>query len=189
MQPNVLDGKMGQELAKTLQPNETVLAATQTQGSALVATDQRVIIIKSGAALGQLFGGGSTASYYYPQITSVDIHRQVMSGYVEITGGGVAGAKKYATAKDLNSASNTYVYSKIGGLEAKTQQVVSVIREQMALAHAPRPAVAPAAPVAQVNQPALDIPEQIQKLASLRDAGILSADEFEAKKAELLARM
>jgi len=34
-----------------------------------------------------------------------------------------------------------------------------------------------------------DIPEQITKLASLRDAGILTNEEFEAKKAELLARM
>ncbi len=33
------------------------------------------------------------------------------------------------------------------------------------------------------------IPEQIRQLAELRDAGILTAAEFEAKKAELLARM
>jgi len=40
-------------------------------------------------------------------------------------------------------------------------------------------------------QPAktFDIPEQIKKLASLKDAGILTADEFNSKKAELLARM
>ena len=34
-----------------------------------------------------------------------------------------------------------------------------------------------------------DIPEQITKLAQLVDSGILSQDEFQAKKAELLARM
>lgn len=37
--------------------------------------------------------------------------------------------------------------------------------------------------------PAVDIPEQLRKLAELRDAGVLTAEEFEAKKAELLARM
>ncbi len=38
--------------------------------------------------------------------------------------------------------------------------------------------------------PALpDIPDQLRKLAELRDAGILTNEEFEAKKAELLARM
>jgi hypothetical protein len=34
-----------------------------------------------------------------------------------------------------------------------------------------------------------DIPEQIRQLAGLRDAGIISGTEFEAKKSELLARM
>jgi hypothetical protein len=35
----------------------------------------------------------------------------------------------------------------------------------------------------------INIPEQIQALAQLRDQGILSGDEFEAKKADLLSRM
>ena len=39
---------------------------------------------------------------------------------------------------------------------------------------------------AQAAQP--DVAEQLTKLASLRDAGILTEDEFSAKKAELLAR-
>ena len=34
-----------------------------------------------------------------------------------------------------------------------------------------------------------DIPAQIQKLASLMDAGILTEDEFNKKKTELLAKM
>ncbi len=37
--------------------------------------------------------------------------------------------------------------------------------------------------------PAASIPEQIQQLAALRDQGHISAEEFEAKKAELLERM
>jgi hypothetical protein len=35
----------------------------------------------------------------------------------------------------------------------------------------------------------LSIPEQIKKIAELRDMGILSPEEFEAKKKELLSRM
>jgi uncharacterized membrane protein YdbT with pleckstrin-like domain len=38
-------------------------------------------------------------------------------------------------------------------------------------------------------RPAPSVPEQIAALADLRDRGIISAEEFEAKKAELLARM
>ena len=36
---------------------------------------------------------------------------------------------------------------------------------------------------------ASDIPEQLLKLAGLRDTGIITPDEFEAKKIELLARL
>jgi Short C-terminal domain len=36
---------------------------------------------------------------------------------------------------------------------------------------------------------AMDIPDQIRKLGELRDSGMVTPEEFEAKKAELLARM
>lgn len=49
-------------------------------------------------------------------------------------------------------------------------------------ASAPAPAVAPAAPQ-------VDVAAQLQQLASLRDAGVLTEEEFAAKKAELLERM
>jgi Bacterial PH domain/Short C-terminal domain len=53
---------------------------------------------------------------------------------------------------------------------------------------APKPAAAPqAVPQAAADGP--DIPDQIRKLGELRDAGVLTAEEFEGKKAELLSRM
>ena len=39
------------------------------------------------------------------------------------------------------------------------------------------------------QQPTLSIPEQIKQLAELRDQGILSQEEFQAKKNDLLSRM
>lgn len=56
--------------------------------------------------------------------------------------------------------------------------VVNYVRENMGEKAAPT-----AAPVAD------DIPTQIQKLASLKEAGILTEEEFATKKAELLAKM
>src|SRR3954452_4241828 len=53
------------------------------------------------------------------------------------------------------------------------------VERRIAEAHAP--ALAPAGE--------LDVAEQIRKLASLRDEGLLSSEEFEAKKADLLSRM
>jgi uncharacterized membrane protein YdbT with pleckstrin-like domain len=46
-----------------------------------------------------------------------------------------------------------------------------------------------AAPVAPTPSPERSIPEQIQQLADLRDRGVISPAEFEAKKAQLLERM
>lgn len=39
------------------------------------------------------------------------------------------------------------------------------------------------------GQPNQDLPDQIRKLAELRDAGIITAEEFEAKKRDLLDKM
>jgi hypothetical protein len=49
---------------------------------------------------------------------------------------------------------------------------------------APEPVVQP--PPA---ERAMDVVEQIRQLGELRDAGLLTQEEFEAKKAELLSRM
>ncbi len=39
-------------------------------------------------------------------------------------------------------------------------------------------------------QPApIDVPDQIRKLGALRDAGLVTPEEFEAKEADLLARL
>lgn len=42
---------------------------------------------------------------------------------------------------------------------------------------------------APASEAAADIPTQLRQLADLRDSGVISPDEFAAKKAELLARM
>lgn len=59
-------------------------------------------------------------------------------------------------------------------------------------AAAPAPAVAPppaAAPAPDAAPPAADVPAymaELEQLASLRDAGILTDEEFEAKKRKIL---
>jgi hypothetical protein len=45
------------------------------------------------------------------------------------------------------------------------------------------------APMITTTAPPLDIPDQIAKLAALRDSGVLSEEEFAAKKSELLKRL
>lgn len=59
-------------------------------------------------------------------------------------------------------------------------------RKRAAWGNAPHGALAtPAAPAA----PSANVPEQIAQLAELRDKGVITAAEFETKKAQLLERM
>ena len=46
-----------------------------------------------------------------------------------------------------------------------------------------------AAPMLPQQPPALDIPEQIEKLGKLKEHGLLTEDEFQSKKQELLSRL
>jgi secreted protein with Ig-like and vWFA domain len=55
------------------------------------------------------------------------------------------------------------------------------IEQAIAARHSPVPAAAPA--------PAPTVLDQIAQLAGLRDAGVLTAEEFDVKKAELLSRL
>jgi hypothetical protein len=65
-------------------------------------------------------------------------------------------------------------------LEAAGNAVLGVIKDatpiQVSIANPPLP-------------PAADIPDQIKKLADLHAAGVLTDEEFAAKKADLLDRM
>ncbi len=60
--------------------------------------------------------------------------------------------------------------------------IVQKIRKMMDLAKKPQVLVQSAAPT-------VDIADQIEKLASLKDKGILSEEEFERKKKELLEKL
>ena len=46
-----------------------------------------------------------------------------------------------------------------------------------------------ASPTAKPDADGADVVEQIRKLGELRDAGLLTADKFEAKKIDLLSRL
>jgi hypothetical protein len=58
---------------------------------------------------------------------------------------------------------------------------VALVKKEMTAAHA-TPAAAPAAD-------APDVADQIRKLAQLKEDGLVMEEEFETKRAELLAKM
>lgn len=107
-------------------------------------------------------GGYEMSDHVYSMLTSVDYKKGMMTGNV-----------------NLSASGDHYHISLVP--KDDVERVAQCIRSQMAevRAHISQPAGA--------AEPS--IVEQIQQLASLRDQAILSNEEFEAKKAELLARM
>lgn len=71
-------------------------------------------------------------------------------------------------------------------MDALTKLMLGATTRPAAAAAAAAP---PATVAAATSDPKPDIAAQLQQLASLRDAGVLTEDEFAAKKAELLARL
>ena len=72
----------------------------------------------------------------------------------------------------------------VGVPKSEAEKVKTLLDDAVAAAKGGGAAAAPAPPA--TDRP-VDVADQLQKLANLRDQGILTADEFAAQKAKLLA--
>lgn len=133
--------------------------------AAVVATDSRVLVV------GTRLGDRAVETMAYRDIVSVETGR-IAAWTMSLLAG--------ETLKVVTAGSEVFV----GQIrkDAALSELADLIRSKSEEAHS---AVAPAAQPA----PTEDIPGQIAKLAELRDTGILTPEEFDAKKAELLARL
>lgn len=191
---NLWGKKEADLLSRHRSPGEQVLG--QVIGNfnqAIVATDRKVLILKTGLMAGQTFGGKAT-SYDYGNIVGVEARTGFSQGEFEILAGGLAntqGNRRKDKAK-MSEAPNGVVFAKV---TAKPFDAMAAkIREMSGSRGAPRaPAAAappaPAAVPAPVGESRDAIFDAIRKLGELHDAGILNDEEFAAKKAELLARI
>lgn len=88
----------------------------------------------------------------------------------------------------LRTATHAAVASSVHNKVSRRQQAAWA--QQNAAAQAAAAPAAPAAPTPAPAAPANDMSaklEQLKQLGELRDAGILTPEEFEAKKAQILA--
>lgn len=107
-------------------------------------------------------GGYEMSDHVYGLLTSVDYKKGLLNGSISLAASGDHYHLSMVPKEDI-------------------ERVAQCIRSQMAEVRShPVPTAAPAGP---------SIVDQIQQLAALRDQGVLSEEEFQAKKAELLSRM
>ena len=113
-------------------------------------------------------------------------------GYGDVkvmTMSGDAGADEFKSITQATDFRNAMMAQKMAEqTAARAPQAAAVAAEAVASAAAAAPLAAPApAPAAAAT--AADSADAIKRLGDLRDQGLLTPEEFEAKKAEILARM
>jgi uncharacterized membrane protein YdbT with pleckstrin-like domain len=99
-------------------------------------------------------------------------------GDLKVDSASVEGVSEFENIRRPNRVQNEIYLQMESNENRKFDRVSQGINTQMA-----------AAPQATPHPPQPSITEQIEKLSELRDKGVLSEEEFQAKKAELLQRM
>lgn len=108
-------------------------------------------------------GGYDLEVFPYDHISSIEASKGMMGHQVKFFASGNEVKLKWIDKK------------------SDTPAFVETVRKQMKASKS--------APSAPVNGGSMDVAEQIRKLAALRDDGLLTDEEYESKRAELLARI
>ncbi len=146
----------------------------------LICTDKKVYIIKKGSVTGHFFGNGNF-SIIYSQITNVEIDFHMLSGYFEISTGGLENKRLNYWSNDPNydPAKQPNCISLNKSCKDKFEKAQKFIMNNIEkLNSMPRD-------TSNIKQEK-SIPEQIREYKELLDDGIITQEEFEIKKRELL---
>jgi len=130
-----------------------------TRAGILIGTDHRVVFYA------KKMGGYDLEVFPYRHISSIETSKG-MTGHV---------VKFYASGNEVKL--------KYIDKSSDAPGFVSIVKDQMNAQHQAPAAAAP------VSNDSPDVAEQIRKLAQLHDDGLVTDDEFETKRAELLARL
>ena len=164
-----------------------------TEGSLIVFAD-RCVLSKSGIVGGYMagsLGGAREATFFFPDITGIEYNSGLLFGVLEIltasySGGatkdfwsGILNPDRNKSQNDPRTSSNTLPLPKDDYLAAK--ELIEDLRSMIASAKTTKVVIEGN------SQPSsIGVADELEKLARLRDSGILSDEEFAASKAKLL---
>jgi hypothetical protein len=165
-----------QAIKAALEPGERIEAAIAgASGSALVATNRRVFIFKKGATTGTLTGR-QLNSWDYSNISGVEYKSTITTQGVVLQVPGVVPVTKFTSftrgPRSVWEAPNALMLG-LPEMSSRAKEPIAVLRRLIAdhQSH-------------ETRRP--DPIEQVRRLAELRDEGILTEEEFQRKKRELL---
>lgn len=159
--------KLLEQAKPHLNPGEEVLASVFGAYETKILGKDSVrngVLIATGNRIvffAKKLGGYDIESFEYRHVSSFEQSKNMMGHTVQFFASGNKVSVKWIADKEAMAA------------------FVALVREKLSTPAAP---AAPAAPVD-------DVYDQLRKLGELRDAGILTPEEFDAKKAALLATM
>lgn len=177
---NDLHKKAQQKIGEALQSGEKVLVAEPGEFGAIVATNRRVLVCKWGATTGHMFSSQVT-SWDLSRISGIEYRKGMTTKSITVQASGTVPVSKFGRM-DHGPGS---VWEAPNSLFLTNDGTASVARIRALVAESQMPKPAPA-PTPAAAAPALDPASQIRALAALRDDGILTDEEFTAKKRQIL---
>lgn len=155
-----------------------------TSSQCLIALTESCIIVKAGFMAGAT-GGGRFTEFHYSDITGIEVNTGMMSAVLEVTTPAYQGRSKDFWSSGKNEdpwkVSNCLPGSKALFCQGEGAERIEELRRRVRQAKQTSPTVTPAA--------AVDPAEQIRKLAELREAGVLTLEEFDEAKRRILEAM
>jgi hypothetical protein len=164
-------------LGQHLTAGETVLGQViGSFGQAVIATNQKLLVVKTGLMSGQIFGGKATG-FDFRTIVGIEVRTGLVQGEFEILAGGLMNSQASNLSAKVNMAEqpNGVVFGKSDA--AAFNAMAGKVRESSSAAHV---LSAPAAA-------SVSVADELAKFAALRDQGVLTEEEFQIRKASLLA--
>lgn len=162
----------------------------QSHAGALVVQDTFCFIVKGGFWGGLMsgsLGGERVANFYFTEITGIEFNSGWVNGVLEILTSSYQGTankdfwkgslkSRNADSNDPWTLSNTLPMTKSDYEESK--ELIDELRKMVADARNPKPVV--------TSSEAASLDVQLSKLASLKEQGLLSDEEFQSAKRKLL---
>ncbi len=187
--PNHLANAIAQNIGQKESPL-FFISDSISWGGALVALEDRCLIVKSGLMGGFMagsLGGSRVTSFYYRDINAVEYNSGLINGVLELLTASYNGSEnrdywkgtnspRNANSSDPWTLSNTLPLSKLAYQDANA--LISQLREMIRDSKETKITVNNSGPVS--------IADELAKLAELKSQGVISEDDFQAAKAKLL---
>lgn len=175
----ILNSRERRLVEENLNPGEKVLfCLVGAYDQALVALEERLLIVKVGMIAGATFGG-RVASFHYKDITGIEVNTGLVTGVIEISTPSYQATEEkdfWSTERDRDPAklSNCLPIYKTNLKEY--QPYLERLREMIKKAKREE----------SIKRESEDVASQIERLWQLYQAGALTEEEFQIAKKRLL---